>query len=83
MPATVPTKPDSLPKRAPAAQPLHAAQIADALLKLKTLQDLSGLGKTSLYARISAGELEVVRLGKRCTRVRGSEAQRFLKALGK
>lgn len=82
MPATVPTKPEPS-KRTPAAQPLHAAQIADALLKLKTLQDLSGLGKTSLYARISAGELEVVRLGKRCTRIRGSEAQRFLKSLGK
>lgn len=64
-------------------QPLHAAEIPDALLKLKTLQALSGLGKTSLYARISSGELEVVRLGKRCTRVRGSEAQRFLQALGK
>jgi prophage regulatory protein len=64
-------------------QPLHAAQIADALLKLQTLQELSGLGKTSLYARIKAGELSVVRLGRRCTRVRASEAQRFLQSLGK
>ena len=63
-------------------QPLQAAQVSDALLKLQTLQALSGLGRTSLYARIKAGELKVVRLGKRCTRVRGSEAQRFLKALG-
>jgi len=64
-------------------QPLHAAQIADALLKLQTLQDLSGMGRTSLYARIKAGELAVVRIGKRCTRVRADEAQRFLRALGK
>lgn len=64
-------------------QPLHAAQISDALLKLQTLQALCGLGKTSLYAKIKAGELSVVRLGRRCTRVRASEAQRFLQSLGK
>lgn len=64
-------------------QPLHAAHIADALLKLKTVQDLCGMGRTSLYARIKAGELAVVRIGKRCTRVRADEAQRFLRALGK
>ena len=68
--------------RSSADQPLHVSQISDALLKLRTLQALSGLGRTSLYAKIKAGELKVVRLGKRCTRVRGSEAQRFLKALG-
>ena len=64
-------------------QPLHAAQIADALLKLQTVQALTGMGRTSLYARIKAGELAVVRIGSRCTRVRASEAQRFLRALGK
>ena len=60
-----------------------AAQIADALLKLQTVQALTGMGRTSLYARIKAGELAVVRIGSRCTRVRASEAQRFLRALGK
>lgn len=64
-------------------QPLHVAQIADALLKIQTLQSLSGLGKTSIYARIKAGELEAIRLGKRCTRFRASEVQRFLRELGK
>lgn len=62
-------------------QPLHVLQVNEALLKLQTLRDLCGLGKTSLYAKIAAGELQVVRLGKRCTRVRASEAQRFLQAL--
>jgi len=74
--------PVSKPRKT-STQPLHAAQIADALLKLKTLQDLTGMGRTSLYARIKAGELAVVRIGKRCTRVRAAEAQRFLQALGK
>lgn len=64
-------------------QPLQAAQNGDALLKLQTLQSLAGLGKTTIYSKIKSGELEVVRLGKRCTRVRGGEAQRFLQSLGK
>lgn len=64
-------------------QPLEAVAVPDALLKLKTVAALSGLGRTSLYSRINAGELAVVRLGKRCTRVRASEAQRFLQSLGK
>lgn len=64
-------------------QPLHAAQIADALLKIQTLADLTGLGRTTIYSKIAAGELKVVRMGKRCTRVRGAEAQRFMQALGK
>lgn len=64
-------------------QPLQVAQIGDALLKLQTVQALSGLGKTSLYARIRSGELHVIRLGSRCTRVRASEAQRYLQSLGK
>lgn len=63
-------------------QPLQVAQIAEALLKIRTLQDLSGLGRTTLYAKIKTGELAVVRIGSRCTRVRGDEAQRFLRALG-
>ena len=64
-------------------QPLQAVQFADALIKLQTLQDLSGLGRTTLYAKEKAGELELIRIGKRCTRCTGKEAQRFLRALGK
>lgn len=63
-------------------QPLQAAQIADALLKLCTVQALTGLGKTSLYARIKSGELKAVRLGKRCTRFRASDVQAWLQAQG-
>lgn len=64
-------------------QPLHAAQIADALLKLRTVQALTGLGKTSIYALIKAGELKPVRLGKRCTRFRASHVQQWLQAQGR
>jgi prophage regulatory protein len=63
-------------------QPLHAAQISDALLKLKTVQALSGLGKTSIYQLIKAGVLSPIRLGKRCTRFRASDIQEWLRAQG-
>jgi len=64
-------------------QPLHAAQIQDALLNLRTVQALSGLGKTSIYERIKSGELKSVKLGPRCTRFRAGEVQAWLQAQGK
>ncbi len=64
-------------------QPLHAAQIADALLKLQTVQALTGLGKTSIYERIKTGEFKPVRLGPRCTRFRAADIQAWLRAQGR
>ena len=81
MPATVPTKPDA--RRASIPQPLHAAQIADALLKLATVQALTGLGKTTIYAKAATGELTPIRMGSRCTRWRAGQVQQFLQAQGK
>ncbi len=63
-------------------QPLHAAQIGEALLKLRTVQALTGLGKTSIYERIKTGEFKPVRLGKRCTRFRAADIQAWLQAQG-
>ena len=65
------------------SQPLHAAQIADALLKLATVQALTGLGKTTIYAKAATGELTPIRMGKRCTRWRAGQVQQFLQAQGK
>jgi excisionase family DNA binding protein len=70
-------------RKAPSEQPLHAAQIAEALLKLRTVQALTGLGKTSIYARIKAGEFKPVRLGTRCTRFRAADVQAWLQAQGR
>lgn len=64
-------------------QPLHAAQIHDALLNLRTVQALSGLGKTSIYGLIKTGELKPVRLGARMTRFRAGDVQAWLQAQGK
>lgn len=65
-----------------AEQPLHAAQIADALLKLRTVQALTGLGKTSIYERIKTGEFKPVRLSRRCVRFRAADVQAWLQAQG-
>lgn len=64
-------------------QPLHAAQIQDALLNLRTLQALSGLGKTTIYGLIKSGELKPIRLGARCTRFRAGDVQAWLQAQAK
>jgi prophage regulatory protein len=81
MPVTVPAKADA--RRVSAPQPLHAAQIADALLKLQTVQALTGLSKTTLYAKAAAGELTPIRLGKRCTRWKAGDVTAWLQAQGK
>jgi len=64
-------------------QPLHAVQIQDALLNLRPVQALSGLGKTSIYERIKTSELKPVKLGSRCTRFRAGDVQAWLQAQGK
>lgn len=82
MPTTVPTKPDA--RRASVLQPLHAAQIADALLRLPTVQALVGLSKTTIYTLTARGEFpQPIRRGNRCTRWKASSAISWLQAQGK
>jgi prophage regulatory protein len=64
-------------------QPLQAAQIPEALLKLATVQALTGLGKTTIYAKAASGELTPIRMGRRCTRWRAGQVQQFLRDQGK
>lgn len=64
-------------------QPLAAAEVADALLRLQTVQALTGLGKTKVFELIKSGELDAVRLGNRCTRIRSGTLQAWLQAQGK
>jgi len=65
-------------------QPLHAAQVADALLRLSTVVAITGLSRSSLYARIKAGSfVEPIRLGTRCTRFRAGDVQAWLVAQAK
>lgn len=63
------------------AQPLDAAQVADALLRLATVEALTGLSRSTIYARLARQEFpEPVRLGARCTRFRAGDVQAWLAA---
>ncbi|MFM2059405.1 MAG: hypothetical protein RLY71_3790 [Pseudomonadota bacterium] len=61
-------------------QPLHAAQLADALLTIKTASAVCGLSPATLYRKAAAGELRLVRMGKRCTRIRAADLRAFMAA---
>jgi predicted DNA-binding transcriptional regulator AlpA len=64
-------------------QPLHAAQLADALLRLSTVEAITGLGRSTIYAKLRCGEfVEPVRLGARCTRWKAGDVQAWLAAQG-
>jgi prophage regulatory protein len=82
MPATVPKQTVTVGRTLP-IQPLQASQIADALLRLSTVQALTGLSKTTLYAKAAAGELTPIRMGKRCTRWKAADVTAWLQAQGK
>lgn len=82
MPDNVLTAPAN--RRAPIPQPLLAAQIADALLRLPTVQALVGLSKTTIYALAAKGEFpQPIRRGNRCTRWRSGDVTAWLQAQGK
>jgi prophage regulatory protein len=64
-----------------AQQPLHAAQVDDALLKCRTVQALTGLSEATIYRKVAAGLFpEPIRLGARCTRWRAGDVTAWLRA---
>ena len=51
------------------SQPLHALQIADALLKIKTVTAVTGLSESSIRRKVAAGQFpQPIKDGTRCTR---------------
>lgn len=77
---------DQAPKARPRAisvQPLHAAQIADALLTLRTASAISGLSQATIYRKASGADPtfpKLIRLGARCTRIRAGDLTGWLAA---
>lgn len=82
MSAVTQTATGAVPKaRQRKPQPLHAAQVADALLKLATVEALTGLSRSSIYARLQKNTFpQPIRLGTRCTRFRAGDVQAWLAA---
>ena len=68
----------------PGDQPLHVTQLTDALLRLKTASNVSGLSIPTLYrkARTDPSFPRLVKMGPRCTRIRAGELMAWLKAQG-
>jgi prophage regulatory protein len=62
-------------------QPLQAAQVAEALLRIPSVEASTGLPRSTIHAQLKAGDfVEPVRLGARCTRFRASDVQAWLAA---
>jgi prophage regulatory protein len=70
------------PKRNTNPQPLHAAQIADALLTMRTAAAVSGLSEATLYRKAARDPAfpKLVKLGARCTRIRAGDLTAWLAA---
>jgi prophage regulatory protein len=63
-------------------QPLQAARIPESLLTLRTASAVSGLSEATLYRKAASGELKMVKLGARCTRIRAGDLTAWLNAQG-
>jgi predicted DNA-binding transcriptional regulator AlpA len=50
---------------------------------LDTLAAATGLSVSTLYRKAAAGQLELVKIGTRCTRVRAAHARNFIEMLGR
>lgn len=68
----VTSEPSAAKKRKPYCaikQPLAAAIIPGAELKIATYCEFYGVSEATALRRIKAGDVQVVRYGKRCTRI--------------
>ena len=61
-------------------QPLHVAQIPDALLRMRTAAAVSGMSEATLYRRAKTDPdfPKLVKLGTRCTRIRAGDLTAWL-----
>ena len=62
-------------------QPLGAASLPDALLKVATVSAVVALSASSIFRKTAAGEFPApVRLGARCTRWRSADVRDWMAA---
>jgi prophage regulatory protein len=65
-------------------QPLHVAQLTDALLKARTVQAQTGLSRSKLYAMVKAGKFPApIRLSARCVRWTSESVRGWIASLTK
>ena len=63
-------------------QPLHVAQLADALLRMKTAEQIAGMSVATLYRKAGSDPTfpKLIKIGARCTRIRAGELTAWLAA---
>lgn len=68
------------PRRGGRPQPLHAAQIADALLTIKTASAVAGLAPATIYRKAASDPTfpKLIKMGTRCTRIRAGDLTAWL-----
>ncbi|MEO6278527.1 hypothetical protein [Roseateles sp.] len=77
-----PIQPEARRAVSRSVQPLNVLELPDALLRLETLALAAGMSVATLYRKAATGELPLVKIGKRCTRVRSADARAFIAAQG-
>lgn len=75
-------KPEAEKVRRGGRQPLHVAQIADALLTMRTASAVAGLSEATLYRKAKSDPTfpRLIRMGARCTRIRAGDLTAWLSA---
>lgn len=64
-------------------QPLHALQLADALLRIQTVAQATGLSSATIYRKLAVGEFPVpVRLSARCVRFKAADVRAWIQSQG-
>lgn len=74
---------DEKPARRPIPQPLEAASLPDALLKIQTVAAVTGLSPSTIFRKLAADPPQFpapIRLGKRCTRWKSACVRAWLAA---
>ncbi len=61
-------------------QPLEAATLPQALLKVRTVAAITGLSPASIYRKLATGFPQPIRMGARCTRWRAGDVTAWLAA---
>jgi len=65
-------------------QLLDVLQLEDALLRLRTVSQATGLSNATVYRKLAAGEFpKPVRLGCRCTRWKAADVRAWIQAQGR
>ena len=70
-------------KLKPQPQPLEAAMLPDALLRVATVSAITGFSGATIYRKVATGDFpQPVRFNARCTRWRAEEVRTWVATAG-